>query len=80
MSAHFILVRSTFTTYDYAKSFIDEIVCHHGIPLSIILDRGAPFTSRFLRSFQEGLGSMVKLSTIFHPQMGGSRRMHYSNL
>ena len=51
--------------------FIDEIVCHHGIPLSIISDRGAQFTSRFWRSFQEGLGTKVKLSITFHSQMDG---------
>ena len=43
----------------------------YGIPLSIISDRGAQFTSRFWRSFQEGLGTKVKLSTIFHPQIDG---------
>ena len=50
---------------------IDKIVCRHGIPLSIILDRGAQFTSRFWRSFQKGLGTKVKLSNTFHPQMDG---------
>ena len=46
-SAHFIHVQSTYTVEDYANIFIDEIVCHHGIPLFIISDRGAQFTSRF---------------------------------
>ena len=46
-------------------------LCRHGIPLSIILDRRSQFTSRFWRSFQEGLGTRVKLSTVFHPQMDG---------
>ena len=54
---------------DYARIFIDEIVCCHGIPLSIKSDRGAHFTSMFLRPFQKGLGTKVKLSTAFHPQM-----------
>ena len=48
--------------------FIDEIVCCHGILLSIIFDRGAKFTFRFWRSFEEGLGTKVKLSTTFHPK------------
>ena len=30
---------------------------------------GAQFTSRIWRSFQRGLGTKVKLSTTFHPQM-----------
>ena len=41
------------------------------IPLSIILDWCVQFTSRFLRSFNKGLGTNVKLSTAFHPQMDG---------
>ena len=31
----FILVKSTYSAEDYARIFIDEIVCCHGIPLSI---------------------------------------------
>ena len=69
--AHFIPVKSTYSVEDYARIFIDDIVCHHGIPLSIIQDRGAQFTSRFWRSFQKGLGTIVKLSTTFHHQTDG---------
>ena len=65
-SGHFIPLMSTFSAKHYATIFIDEIVCRHGIPLSIISDRGAQFTSRFWRSFQEGLGTSA-----FHPQIDG---------
>ena len=34
--AYFIPVKSTYLAEDYARIFIDEIFCHHGIPLSII--------------------------------------------
>ena len=70
-SGHFILVKSTHSAEDYARIFIDEIVCRHGISLSIISDRGAQFTSRSLRSFQEGWGTKVKLITAFPPQTNG---------
>ena len=50
-SAHFTPVNSTYSAKDYAKIIIDEVVCHHGISLSIILDRGVQFTSRFCKSF-----------------------------
>ena len=43
----------------------------HGVPLSIISDRGPQFTSHFWKSFQKGLGTQVNLSTIFHPQTDG---------
>ena len=40
-SSHFIPVKSTYRAKDYARLYIDEIVRLHGIPLSIILDRGS---------------------------------------
>ena len=70
-SAHFIPVKSTYSVEDYGRIFIDEIVCLHGIPLSIISDRGAQFTSRFWISFQKGFSTKVKLSTTFYPQLEG---------
>ena len=44
---HFITVKSTYLAEDYARIYIDDIVSLHVIPLSIIFDRGAQFTSYF---------------------------------
>ena len=44
-------------------------LCLHVIPLSIISNLGAQFTSRLRRSLQKGLGTKVKLTTAFHSQM-----------
>ncbi|KAH0773846.1 hypothetical protein KY290_010983 [Solanum tuberosum] len=66
--AHFLPVRATFTAKDYAGLYIREIVRLHGVPVSIISDRGAQFTANFWKSFQKGLGTQVNLSTAFHPQ------------
>ena len=71
MSTHFIPVKSTYRAEDYSRIYIDEIVIWHGIPLSIISDRGAQFTSHFWRSFQKILGMQTNLSTSFHPQTDG---------
>ena len=49
-------------------------MCRHGVLLSIILDQGAQFTSRFYRPFQKGLGTKVKLSIAFHPQTDGQAK------
>ncbi|XP_060211827.1 uncharacterized protein LOC132639395 [Lycium barbarum] len=67
-SARFLLVRTTYFAEDYAKFYHKEIVYLHGIPVSIISDRGAQFTTKFKKSFQESLGTRVNLSTAFHPQ------------
>ena len=70
-STHFIPVKSNYRAKDYVKLYIDEIVRWHGIPLSIISDRGSQFTSHFWRSFQKSLGTQVKLRTSFHPHTDG---------
>ncbi|XP_069144426.1 uncharacterized protein [Solanum lycopersicum] len=44
---------STYRAEDYMSLYIDEIVRWNGIPLSIISERGAQFTSHFWRSFQK---------------------------
>ena len=70
-SAHFLPVRTTYSAEDYARLYVREIVRLHGVPTSIISDRGAQFTANFWRSFQKGLGTHVNLSTTFHPQTDG---------
>ncbi|WMV09424.1 hypothetical protein MTR67_002809 [Solanum verrucosum] len=69
--AWFLVVKTTNSVEDYAKLYINEIVRLHGIPLSIISDKGPQFTSYFWKSFQKGLGTQVNLSTAFHPQTDG---------
>ena len=78
--AYFIPVKSTYSMENNARIFIDEIMCRHCVPLSIISDRGAQFTSRFRRSFQKGLGTTIKLSTAFHPQTDGQAERTIYNL
>ncbi|XP_070040761.1 uncharacterized protein [Nicotiana tomentosiformis] len=46
-SAHFIPMMTTYTSERLAQIYIQEIVRLHGIPISIILDRGPRFTSHF---------------------------------
>ena len=45
MSAHLIPVKVTYNVEKLAKIYISEIVRLHGVPLSIISDRGTQFTS-----------------------------------
>ena len=70
-SAHFLPVRSTYSAAQYARLFLDHIVSLHGVPISIVSDRGPQFTSRFWRSFQDALGTQLRFSTAFHPQTDG---------
>ncbi|GJZ65795.1 putative reverse transcriptase domain-containing protein [Tanacetum coccineum] len=47
---------------------IIRIVARHGMPISIISDRGSRFTSRFWQAMQEALGTRLDMSTAYHPQ------------
>ena len=49
-SAHFIPVKVTYNAEKLAKLYISEIIRLHGVPLSIISDRGTQFTSKFWRT------------------------------
>nr|ABD63116.1 hypothetical protein 18.t00012 [Asparagus officinalis] len=46
-SAHFIPVKMTYMLETYARVFIQEIVRLHGVPETIVSDRGLVFTSHF---------------------------------
>ena len=70
-SAHFIPVKVTYNAEKLAKLYISKIVRLHGVPLSIISDRGTQFTSKFWRTLHAELGTSLDLSTAFHPQTDG---------
>ena len=69
--AHFIPVKTTYTSAKLANIYMDKIVCLHGVPKSIVSDRGTQFTSHFWRQLHESLGTRLEFSTAFHPQTDG---------
>ena len=69
--AHFIPISMTYSMDKLAALYIKEIVSLHGIPVAIISDRDARFTSKFSESIQRALGTKLKFSTAFHPQTDG---------
>nr|GFB42009.1 polyprotein, putative [Tanacetum cinerariifolium] len=54
--------------------YLKEIVCRHGVPISIISDRYSKFTSRFWRSLQGALGTQLDMSTAYHPKTDGQSK------
>ncbi|KAA0043602.1 pol protein [Cucumis melo var. makuwa] len=70
-SAHFIPGKSTYTASKWAQLYMSEIVRLHGLPVSIVSDRDARFTSKFLKGLQAAMGTRLDFSTTFHPQTDG---------
>ncbi|KAA0040394.1 pol protein [Cucumis melo var. makuwa] len=55
-SAHFIPSKSTYTDSKWAHLYMSEIVRLHGVPVSIVSDRDARFTSKFWKGLQAAMG------------------------
>ncbi|KAL0534339.1 hypothetical protein IC582_028629 [Cucumis melo] len=70
-SAHFVPGKSTYTASKWAQLYMSEIVRLHGVPVSIVSDRDARFTSKFWKSLQTAIGTRLDFSTAFHPQTDG---------
>jgi hypothetical protein len=70
-TAHFIAVHTTYLMQQYEKLYMDQIVRLHGIPKTIISDRGTQFVARFWEQLHECLGTKLIRSSSYHPQTDG---------
>jgi hypothetical protein len=64
-------VHTTYSAKKYAEVYLDQIVRLHGVPKTIISDRGAQFIARFWEQLQSALGSKLIRSSAYHPQTDG---------
>jgi transposase InsO family protein len=70
-SAHFIHISTTYRVRQYAELYTSHIVCYHGIPKTIISDRGSIFIAHFWEQLHECLGTHLIQSSAYHPQTDG---------
>nr|GFA30129.1 putative reverse transcriptase domain-containing protein [Tanacetum cinerariifolium] len=70
-SAHFLPKKKTDSIEKLVELYLKEIVCKHGVPMSVISDRDSLFTSRFWVSLQKALRTQLDLSTAYHPETDG---------
>jgi hypothetical protein len=68
---HLIPCTKTTDAVQFARFFVDYVVRLHGLPESLVSDRGSIFTSHFWKSLSRILGIKGRLSTAFHPQTDG---------
>ena len=68
---HFVSTTEKTTAKGLARLFRDNVWRLHGLPKSIISDRGPQFVAGLMKELNELLGIKTKLLTAFYPQTDG---------
>ncbi|SOV01837.1 uncharacterized protein UDID_18810 [Ustilago sp. UG-2017a] len=69
--ATFVPTTNTLDAPELAKLFLRHVYSKHGLPTSIVSDRGSEFTSHFWCSLSALLGIGNHFSSAYHPQSDG---------
>jgi hypothetical protein len=69
--SHFLPCLKSTSAPDFARLFVSHVVKLHGLPDSIVSDRGSIFTSHFWTTVASILKIDPRKSTAFHPQTDG---------
>ena len=68
---HFVATTEGTSAERLARLFRDNVWKLHGLPESMVSDRGPQFAAELTRELNRMLGIKTKLSTVFHPQTDG---------
>ena len=71
---HFIPTTERTSAKGLARLFRDNVWKLHGLPKSIILDRGPQFVVGLIRELNKMLGIESKMFTVFYPQIDGQTK------
>ncbi|MBW0559741.1 hypothetical protein O181_099456 [Austropuccinia psidii MF-1] len=71
--AIFLPTYGKITALDLAQIFINHVFSKHGLPVSIVSDRGSLFVSSFWTQLCQQLRISRDLSTAFHPETDGQK-------
>jgi hypothetical protein len=69
--AHFLFVKTKYTVVAYAELYIARILSLHGVPKTIVSDRGPQFVSKFWEELHRSLVSKLLHILAYHPQTSG---------
>ena len=68
---HFVIMTKGTLVEGLERLFRGNIWKLHGLPESVVLDRGLQFTAELMKKLNRMLGIETKLLTSFHPQTDG---------
>jgi len=66
--SHFVVITEKTTAKELARVFRDNVWKLHGLPESVISDKGPQFAVELTRELNKILGIETKLSTAYHPE------------
>ena len=68
---HFVATTEGTSVEELARLFRDNMWRLHGLPESVVSDRGPQFAAELTKELNKILGIKMRLSTVFHPQTDG---------
>ena len=66
--AHFIPVHTYYRGDKYADLYIKHVLRLHGVPRTIISDRGSQFVNQFWKCLHAAMGTSLSYSSAYHPR------------
>lgn len=69
--SNFVPLKHPYTAKGIAEIFVREVVRLHGVPKSLVSDKDPLFMSLFKKEIFKLQGTMLKMSTAYHPQTDG---------
>jgi hypothetical protein len=62
---------ATITSAIVHKFFWQNIVCHFGVPKSIMVDNGTQFDAETFKTFYDQIGTKIHFASVRHPESNG---------
>ncbi|CAJ2662565.1 unnamed protein product [Trifolium pratense] len=78
--AHFIAMKTDYTSKSVAEAFMHNVVKLHGMPKSIVSDRDKVFTSTFWQHLFKLQGTTLAMTSAYHPQSDGQTELDRINI
>jgi transposase InsO family protein len=69
--AHFLPIKTDHPVAVYAQLYIARILSLHGVPKTIVSNRGPQFVSKFWKELHKSLGTKLLHSSAYHHQTSG---------
>jgi hypothetical protein len=70
-TTHFLPIKTYYPVITYSQIYVARILSLHGVPKTIMSDRGPQFVSKFWEELHKSLGTKLLHSLAYHPHTSG---------